>query len=270
MKLKHMMLCAGLAAGMSFCAATPSAAISPYPLVPLSLSGTMYYCTNDGEKIMGAPINKVSFTTQSLISLLNASPFASNIIYLVTGKTKIPAGSSFLFDVWEENLIVTNQNGFSFPLYGNYMYSGTSHSYDFGYLEIDDDMLIGTYSLNAKTLAGSIYHSGGLLLAQYTTPTTMPTSWKALSLTRFTIRITAHPYLSAVVNGGPRLAIATLDLSSAKSTRFVRHHHAYVRIANVGVDLNATAVGAINTTFGTHLAAPVDLGTATVLARVGR
>ena len=124
--------------------------------------------------------------------------------------------------------------------------------------------------VNAKTLAGSIYHSGGLLLAQYTTPTTMPTSWKALSLTRFTIRITAHPYLSAVVNGGPRLAIATLDLSSAKSTRFVRHHHAYVRIADVGVDLNATAVGAINTTFGTHLAAPVDLGTATVLARVGR
>jgi hypothetical protein len=124
--------------------------------------------------------------------------------------------------------------------------------------------------VNAKTLAGRIYHSGGLLLAQYTTPTTMPSSWKALALTKFTIRITASPNLTAVVNGGPRLAIATLDLSSAKITRFVRHHHAYVRIANVEVDLNATAVGAVNTTFGTHLAAPVDLGTATVLARVGR
>jgi hypothetical protein len=122
--------------------------------------------------------------------------------------------------------------------------------------------------VNAATLVGSIYHSGGLLLAQYTTPTTMPTSWKALSLTRFTIRITAHPYLTAVVNGGTRATIATLDLSSATITRFVSHHHAYVRIAGVGVDLNSTAVGAINSTFGTTLTAPVTLGTATVLARV--
>jgi len=124
--------------------------------------------------------------------------------------------------------------------------------------------------VNATTLAGAINHSGGLLLAQYTTPTTMPTSWKTLSLTRFTIRITAHPYLSAVVNGKTRAGIAGLDLSKAVITRFVRHHQAYVRIANVGVNLNATAVGVINATFGTHLAAPVDLGTATVLARVGR
>ncbi len=125
-------------------------------------------------------------------------------------------------------------------------------------------------TVNATSLAGSIYHSGGLLLAQYTTPTTMPTSWKALSLTKFTIRITAHPYLTAVVNGGTRASIATLDLSSAKITRFVSHHHAYVRIAGVGVDLNGTAVGAINSTFGTTLTAPVTLGTATVVARVVR
>lgn len=124
--------------------------------------------------------------------------------------------------------------------------------------------------VDGKTLVGSIYHSGGLLLAHYTTPTSMPTSWQALSLTKFTIRITAHPFLSAVVNGGSRAAIADLDLSTAKITRFVSHGHAYVRIARVGVSLNSTAVGAINTTFGTNLAAPVKLGTATVLARVGR
>ena len=115
---------------------------------------------------------------------------------------------------------------------------------------------------------GSIYHSGGLLLAQYTTPATTPTSWKALSLTRFTIRITAHPFLTAVVNGGARATIATLDLSTAKVTHIVRHHHTFVRIAGVGVDLNSTAVGAVNSTFGTTLSAPVTLGTATVLARV--
>jgi hypothetical protein len=124
--------------------------------------------------------------------------------------------------------------------------------------------------VDGKTLVGSIFHSGGLLLAQYTTPTTMPTSWKALSLTKFTIRITAHPFLSAVVNGGSRAAIADLDLSKAKITRWVTHRRAYVRIAGVGVSLNSTAVGAINTTFGTSLTAPVTLGTATVLARVAR
>ena len=123
-------------------------------------------------------------------------------------------------------------------------------------------------AVNAKTLVGGISHSGGLLLAKYLTPTTMPTSWKALALTRFTIRITSSPFLSAVVNGGSRATIATLDLSSATITRFVSHHRAYVRIAGVGVNLNATAVTAINSTFGTTLSAPVDLGTATVLARV--
>jgi hypothetical protein len=122
--------------------------------------------------------------------------------------------------------------------------------------------------VNAKTLVGSIYHSGGLLLASYTTPTTMPTSWKSLALTKFTIRITSSPYLTAVVNGGARAAIATLDLSGAKITRFVSHHHTYVRVAGVVVNLNSTAVTAINSTFGTALPAPVDLGTATVLARV--
>ena len=123
-------------------------------------------------------------------------------------------------------------------------------------------------AVNATTLVGSIYHSGGIVLAQYTTPTTMPTSWKALSLTRFTIRITAHPYLSAVVNGGARATIATLDLSNKTVKTFVKHHRTYVRIAGVVVNLNATAVTAINSTFGTTLTAPVTLGTATVLARV--
>jgi hypothetical protein len=124
--------------------------------------------------------------------------------------------------------------------------------------------------VDGKTLVGSVYHSGGLLLAHYTTPTTMPSSWQALSLTKFTIRITAHPFLSAIVDGGARAPIANLDLSGAKITRFVRHHHTFVRIAGVGVSLNSTAVGKINTAFGTTLTAPVTLGTATVLARVGR
>ena len=61
--------------------------------------------------------------------------------------------------------------------------------------------------VDAKTLAGRITHSGGILLAQRD-----GMGWKALSLGKFTIHITGAPYLSAVVNGGDRLAIADLDL----------------------------------------------------------
>ena len=40
-------------------------------------------------------------------------------------------------------------------------------------------------------------------------------AWKALSLAKFTIHVTGAPNLSAVVNGGQRLAIADLDLGNA-------------------------------------------------------
>ncbi len=45
---------------------------------------------------------------------------------------------------------------------------------------------------------------------------------------------------------------------------------AYVRIADAGVTLSGTAMGAINDTFGVSLPSEVKLGTATVLARVAR
>jgi hypothetical protein len=121
-------------------------------------------------------------------------------------------------------------------------------------------------AVNATTLAGSIRHSGGLLLAQRTNAN----GWKSLSLTKFTIVISNDPHISAIVNGGKRLTIATLDLSKAKIARVTRNGRAYVSVAGVAVDLNATAVGAINATFGTTLIAPVDLGTARVLVRVAR
>jgi len=117
--------------------------------------------------------------------------------------------------------------------------------------------------VDAKTLAGTIRHSGGILLAQRD-----GMGWKALSLAKFTIHVTGSPYLSAVVNGGDRLAIADLDLGSALIKKFARGGRAYVSIKNVGVTLNATAMGAVNATFGTALPDNVKLGTANVLARV--
>jgi len=120
--------------------------------------------------------------------------------------------------------------------------------------------------VDAKTLVGKIYHSGGLLLAQRVAA---DNSWKSLKLTKFTINVrSANSFLSAVVNDGARLPIAELDLSNAKINRFMSHGRAFVRISNVGVTLNATATGAINSTFGVALPAEVPLGTASVLARV--
>lgn len=117
--------------------------------------------------------------------------------------------------------------------------------------------------VDAKTLEGRIYHSGGLLLAQRD-----GMGWKALSLGKFTIHVTGKPYLSAIVNGGKRLAIADLDLGDAQIKKYTKRGRAYVSIKNVGVTLNATAMGAINGTFGTALPDNVELGTANVLARV--
>lgn len=117
--------------------------------------------------------------------------------------------------------------------------------------------------VDAKTLAGTIRHSGGLLLAQRD-----GMGWKALSLGKFTIHVTGAPYLSAIVNGGKRLAIADLDLGKAQIKKYTKDGRAFVSIKNVGVTLNATAMGAVNTTFGTALPDSVKLGTANVLARV--
>jgi hypothetical protein len=117
--------------------------------------------------------------------------------------------------------------------------------------------------VDAKTLVGTIRHSGGLLLAQRD-----GLGWKALSLARFTIHVTGAPYLSAAINGGRRVAIADLDLRDAQIKKYVKGGRAYVSIKNVGVTLNATAMGAVNTTFGTALPDSVKFGTASVLARV--
>jgi hypothetical protein len=124
---------------------------------------------------------------------------------------------------------------------------------------------ITTGRVDAKTTAGFIKHSGGLLLARFDAG-----AWTALNLTKFTINITGAPNLTAIVNGGPRVEIATLDLGNAKIKTFVKHGRIYRTVKDVGVTLNATAMGAINSKFGTSLGDSVKLGTADVFARVAR
>ena len=123
---------------------------------------------------------------------------------------------------------------------------------------------VTTGRVDAKTTAGFIKHSGGLLLARY------DMGWQALKLTKFTINITGTPNLTAIVNDGARVEIATLELGNAEIKTYTKNHRIYRTVKNVGVTLNATAMGAINDTFGTSLPSSVKLGTADVLARVAR
>jgi hypothetical protein len=121
-------------------------------------------------------------------------------------------------------------------------------------------------TVDSKTLAGSIRHSGGLLLAYRNADN----SWKALSLSKFTINIDAEPDLTAVVNGGDRASIAKLDLSGATVKKYMKNGRSFIRISDVGVTLNKTATDAVDATFGTSLPDEVPLGSAMVLARVAR
>jgi hypothetical protein len=141
-----LMLRALVGAALVLAAAPQAALASRYPSVLLGLSGTLVYTTNN-NLTMGVPITRVSYTGQSLIKLLNASANATNTMQQVTGTNQIPAGSHFLWNPDEQSLTITNDNGFSFPLEGA--------GYGYGALLIDEEQLIGSYSLDAGKRSGS-------------------------------------------------------------------------------------------------------------------
>jgi hypothetical protein len=143
-----------------------------FPLVNLTISGTVSYNNTNGPTDNGtttkSALTKVSITTKSLISLLTNSPTVTSTLMDVTGTNQIPAGSYFVYDLNTNNvsydpdpnigeyvaaLIVTNKNGFSFTLAG--YDSVASTNYDYGYLNIYQQNLIGSYSQNDTTGAGS-------------------------------------------------------------------------------------------------------------------
>ena len=128
-----------------------------FPLVNLTISGTVSYNAS-------SPADNGK-TTKSLISLLTNSPTVTSTLMDVTGTNQIPAGSYFVYDLNTNNifddpnfgevmaLIVTNKNGFSFTLVGYDTIAATN--YDYGFLNIDQVNLIGSYSQNDSTGAGS-------------------------------------------------------------------------------------------------------------------
>jgi hypothetical protein len=108
-------------------------------------------------------------------------------------------------------------------------------------------------SVNTKTLAGSITHSGGIRLSDGGT---------TVDLTDFTIQVDGAPDLTALV-GGNRVSILDLDLSQAQTGVAGKR----ISVTGVKARLTAAAAGALNSAFGTTaFTAGLLLGTASVQA----
>ena len=107
--------------------------------------------------------------------------------------------------------------------------------------------------VNAKTLAGSITHSGGLTLTKGAT---------AVTVTDFTIETAPAPKLTALL-GTTRFDLATLDLGAAKTTISGRS----VTVGPVVAKLTKGAADALNQAFATTaFTEGLVIGTATVAA----
>jgi hypothetical protein len=109
--------------------------------------------------------------------------------------------------------------------------------------------------VNARTLAGSISHSGGLTFSAGAT---------SVTVTDFVIETAPAPKLTAAL-GGARVDLLTLDLGGLNRKVDGRD----VTLGGVVVKLTAGAAAALNQAFGTTaLAEGLTIGTATVRARV--
>jgi hypothetical protein len=114
--------------------------------------------------------------------------------------------------------------------------------------------------VDAASLVGHINHSGGLEFVNVANGHT-------LTLTNFRIQISAHPGLTAAVNGDPksRVRILNLDLSNATIVK----HPPTVKVEGVKATLTSTAASALNSSLGVNLfSAGITLGTANVDAHI--
>lgn len=110
-------------------------------------------------------------------------------------------------------------------------------------------------TVNAKTLAGKIKHSGGLRFSKGST---------VVELTDYTINIDKKPDLVATL-GKDRVSILSLDLSKLKNKSSGKH----IKLSGVKASLTAGAAAALNGAFGTTaFTKGLVLGTASVSGTV--
>jgi hypothetical protein len=107
-------------------------------------------------------------------------------------------------------------------------------------------------------LGGVIYHSGGILFADYKTG-------KKVEVSDFTINL-SHGDLSGIVNGNPSSRVDLFTLSLAHAKLSAGKHS--VTATGITVDLTAGAAAALNSALGTTLfSGGLDLGTAATSVR---
>jgi Htaa len=115
--------------------------------------------------------------------------------------------------------------------------------------------------VDAASLAGYINHSGGLRFVNVA-------NGHKLTLTRFRIRISDHPGLTAVVNRDPSVRVRILNLDLSHAT--VGKHPPIVTVSNVKATLTRTAATALNSSLGvSFFSKGITLGTARVTAHIG-
>lgn len=111
--------------------------------------------------------------------------------------------------------------------------------------------------IDGATLAGEIYHSGGLKFANLK-------NGKSVTVRSFTIDTRAGQLTAWIPALGVRAPILDLDLSGVKVTPGA----VYTKVGPVPAKLTAVAAGALNTSLGTSVfAGGTPLGTAVVYAR---
>ncbi len=112
-------------------------------------------------------------------------------------------------------------------------------------------------SLDPRTYAGTLNHTGGLRFRA---------GGKTLSLTRFQVKVGSRSTLSAVVNGGSRATIISLNTSKAKIKRTGINTGA----SGIVASLNGTGATALNRYFGVKLfKSGLKLGTVRSEAKFG-
>lgn len=118
-----------------------------------------------------------------------------------------------------------------------------------------------TTSIPRALVTGTVEHRGGISLTA---------AGKTVYLTNFWINARSAD-LSAQVSTstGLRLGRVTILSLSFAGANF-GFSTGYLTFGPVSASLNAAAVGALNTVFGTSLSAPIPLGTATVQYRLRR
>jgi hypothetical protein len=152
MKFTKVLLSGAVAGIVALFSASNASALNAYPhAVNLNISAKIVVpdtITTNGAVVTGK-LKTVSVNNKTLIALLNASPavqsYITNNITHSAISNSIPAGSYFVWDMFTEDVLVTNKNGFSFDV-------DIPVSF---YIDYDEDTVVGSAKLADVTGAGS-------------------------------------------------------------------------------------------------------------------